>query len=116
MFFLLTILLSFNAHAARYFAEVDANDVVLRVIVAEPEFISTMTGKWIETFIDGGARKNYAGPGHKHDKTDDAFFEPAPYQSWVLDKSNYKWKAPKEKPTDAEYDWDESKQDWKKVK
>lgn len=106
-----------------YFAELDANNVVKRVIVANQSFIdSGAVGdpkNWIETHLDESKRKNYAGIGFTYDRAKDAFIPPKPYESWVLDEQKCKWKAPKEMPKvgkKVDYQWDESTQDWKKIK
>ena len=51
----------------RYFAEVDKNNVVKRVVVADSIDICSglFGGKWIETFIDA-PDKNYAGKGNSY--------------------------------------------------
>jgi hypothetical protein len=87
--------ISVGENMARYFAEIDQDGIVLRVIVAEPEFIAKQPGTWVETFLDGGSKKNYAGPGYKYEAGIDAFVEKKPYDSWVLDPTTAKWKAPK---------------------
>ena len=88
-----------------HFAEIDETNTVLRVIVAEQEFIDTGAvgdpSKWIQTSYNTRAgvhygqdgmpdsgepmRKNYAGIGYTYDATRDAFIPPKPYASWVLD-------------------------------
>src|SRR4030042_3224946 len=64
-----------------YFAELDADGIVLRVIVADRAFIdSGAVGdpeKWVQTDIDGRIRKNYAGIGYKYDPTLDVFTPPS---------------------------------------
>lgn len=83
---------------ATYFAELDKNGEVLRVLVVTQDFINT--GKlgdpknWVETKIDGSVRKNYAGKGYKYDKTLNAFIPPKPKLNWVLDPVKAQWKDP----------------------
>lgn len=103
--------------APTYFAEIDENGVVLRVLVVTQEFINT--GKlgdpknWIETTIDGS--KNYAGPGFTYDKINKVFISPKPYNSWILDQ-NFQWKAPVSKPIDGKlYKWDEETLNYKEI-
>ena len=91
-----------------YFAELDDNNMVLQVIVADRSVIAARPGTWVETAMDGSLRKNYAGIGHTYDKTRDAFISPQPYPSWVLDEATCNWKAPKPMPADGKtYSWDE---------
>lgn len=54
-------------------------------------------------------RGNYAGVGFTYNETEDIFLPPKPYNSWVLDTDNAKWKAPLDYPDDGEtYIWNES--------
>ncbi len=101
---------------ATYFAEV-INEKVKRVIVADQEFINS--GKvgdknnWVETFINGSEKYNYAGVGGTYDKDADAFINKKPFNSWILN-NDYKWKPPIKYPKDGKkYDWDESTERWK---
>jgi hypothetical protein len=98
---------------ARYFAEIDQDGTVLRVIVAEPSFVAERAGTWVETFMDGGSRKHYAGIGDKLDTVKDEFKPKIDPASWGYDKEKAKWKAPKPYPKDGNnYVWDESKSNW----
>lgn len=60
-----------------YFAEIE-NNIVTNVIVAEQDFINRLLGEWVETFLDGSKRFNYAGIGYTYDPIDDAFIPPVP--------------------------------------
>ena len=100
-----------------HFAEVDENGIVLRVIVAEQDFIdSGAVGdprRWVQTSYNGNIRKNYAGQGFTYDKARDCFIEPKPFDSWVLEEDTAKWKAPKPIPDDKiPHKWNEQKGDW----
>jgi len=110
-----------------HFAEVDSTNTVLRVIVAEQDFIdSGAVGdpkNWIQTSyntrsgqhaLDGTPfRGNYAGAGYTYDATLDAFLAPKPYASWVLDKTTFSWNAPIPQPNDTKrYEWSEEKKQW----
>lgn len=81
-----------------YFAELDSNGIVLRVIVISQENINT--GKWgdpknwVETTIDGSKRKNYASKGYNYDKTKDSFVAPKPQADAILDELTAKWIVP----------------------
>ncbi len=82
-----------------YFAELDQDGVVLRVIVADQAFIDTGAvgdpKNWIQTWPDGSKRANYAGKGYKHDESADAFIPPKPTgDDWVLDTKSYRWEEP----------------------
>lgn len=83
---------------AQYFAEIDQNNVVKRVIVADQNFIdSGVVGdpkNWVETSMDGSFRKNYAGIGYTYDDKLDAFIAPKPTENAVLDETYCKYKIP----------------------
>lgn len=113
-----------------HFAELDSNNVVLRVIVVansdtssadgtEKEYIGTafcerlLGGTWKQTSYNANFRKNYAGIGYIYDSQRDAFIPPKPYASWSLDESTCQWNAPVPMPTDEKmYLWDEDSQAW----
>ena len=109
-----------------HFAKVE-NGIVTQVIVAEQDFIDTLSDKnsWIQTSYNtfggehrnGGTplRKNYAGIGYTYDSNLDAFISPKPegYDSWSLDEDTCLWVPPIPRPTDGNlYDWDEPNQQW----
>ncbi len=113
-----------------HFAEIDSNNVVLRVIVVankdtsdangnEVESIGVafcqrlLGGNWVQTSYHGNIRKNYAGIGYTYDAAIDAFVPPQPYPSWVLNTDTAQWEAPVPYPTDGKiYTWDEATQSW----
>ena len=110
-----------------HFAEVDSTNIVLRVIVAELDFINSGAvgdpAHWIQTSYNthggvhalGGTplRKNYAGIGYTYDVSRDAFIPPKPFASWVLNETTANWDAPVPMPTDGKmYRWDESTIQW----
>ena len=105
------------AHAA----ELDANDIVLRVVVVsnayEPQVAEwceqTYGGRWVQTSYNGNFRKNFAGIGYTYNADLDAFIPPKPYPSWVLDDATCQWKAPVPMPQDGDlYEWDEAAGEW----
>ena len=116
-----------------HFAELDANNVVLRVIVVgnkdtadannvEKEHIGAafcerlFGGTWKQTSYNGNKRKNYAGIGYTYDAGRDAFIPPKPFNSWVLVESTCQWEAPVPMPTDGKmYSWNESTTSWVEV-
>jgi hypothetical protein len=104
-----------------HFAEIDNDGVVLRVLVAEQDFINSGkvgdSANWIQTSYSGSFRKNYAGKGYSYDSVRDAFIPPKPpYPSWVLDEDTCQWDAPVPLPSarlEGEmYDWDEESLAW----
>ena len=114
-----------------HFAELDSNNVVLRVIVVdnkdtadaagvEKEHIGAafcerlLGGRWVQTSYNGNKRKNYAGIGYTFDEGRDAFIPPKPFASWILNEDTCQWKAPVDMPTDGKmYSWDEATTSWK---
>ncbi len=111
-----------------HFARVTAQGIVEQVIVAEQDFIDTLSDKtsWVQTSYNtrggvhtlGGTplRKNYAGIGYKYDADRDAFIPPKPYASWILDDFTCQWQAPTPMPTDGKkYLWNEDQQNWIEV-
>ena len=117
-----------------HFAEIDENNIVKRVIVAEQDFIDSGavgdSSNWIQTSYntrggvhyapnsdepDGGIalRKNYAGIGFIYDKDRDAFYLPQPYPSWLLNEDSCQWESPIPRPDDDKrYKWNEENQSW----
>ena len=113
-----------------HFAQIDENNIVTNVIVAEQDFIDSGAvgdpSKWIQTSYNtqagehklGGTplRKNYAGIGYSYDATKDAFIPPKPFNSWVLNDTTCLWDAPVAMPTDGKlYNWDEDTTSWVEV-
>lgn len=112
-----------------HFAEIDENNVVTRVIVVddvdtadelgvETESIgqtfctALFGGNWLLTRDDGTLRYNYAGIGYIWDSEANAFYNPKPFPSWVLN-STYQWEAPVPYPEDDKmYSWDEETTAW----
>ena len=100
-----------------HFAEIDNNNIVQRVIVAEQDFINSGavgdSFRWVQTSYNNNFRKNYAGVGYKYDKTRDAFIPPKPFPSWLLDEDTCRWEAPTPMPDDGKmYVWDEDTTSW----
>ncbi len=103
-----------------HFAEIDNNNIVQRVIVAEQDFINSGavgdSFRWVQTSYNNNFRKNYAGKGYTYDKTRDAFISPQPFPSWLLDEDTCRWEAPTPMPDDGKmYKWDEDTTSWKEI-
>jgi hypothetical protein len=112
-----------------HFAELDENNIVLRVIVVandkcldqndvENESIGALfchnllDGRWVQTSYNGNIRGKYAGIGDTYDANADVFISPQPYPSWSLDE-NYDWQPPTPMPQDGiNYVWDEVNLVW----
>ena len=108
-----------------HWAEIDTNNVVLRVLVGDNNdpagdegyswLIENLGGTWIQTSINNNFRKQYAGVGYQYDEGKDIFISVKPFPSWILDE-NSDWQAPKPRPTDDKvYRWDENTTSWVEV-
>lgn len=107
-----------------HFAELDENNVVLRVIVVsnadtadangvEDESIGVahcrklLGGRWVQTSYNGNKRKNYAGIGHTYDPVRDAFIAPQPDPNYIFDEEKCGWILPETVIKGGkEYVWD----------
>lgn len=117
-----------------HFAELDENNVVLRVIVVANkdtadengveneqigiEFCQRLFGgAWKQTSYNKQFRKNYAGIGYTYDPVRDAFIPPKPeHGMWLFNEETANWERPVIMPTDGRtYNWDEATQSWIKV-
>jgi hypothetical protein len=107
-----------------HFAEIDDNNIVLRVLVGDNDypnegydwFVENLGGTWIQTSYNGNIRKNFAGTGMIYDSERDAFVAPQPFESWTLDEDTCTWTPPIPKPTDDKlYTWDEDSQTWSEI-
>ena len=120
-----------------YFAEIDDNNIVKRVIAASEENINKelwgSPDNWIQTSYntrggvhyapnshtpDGGValRKNYAGKGDTYDASKDAFIAPQPYPSWTLNEDTCQWEPPTAYSDDDKMcRWDEDNLKWKEI-
>lgn len=98
-----------------HFAQIDSNNVVTRVIVAEKNFINSgHVGDeftWIQTSYNENFRGKFAGVGDTWDPVKQVFLPPQPYPSWTLNSQN-KWEPPVAKPADSGYVWNENTQTW----
>lgn len=113
-----------------HFAQLDANNVVLQVIVVantdtadangvEKEHIGAafcerlLGGTWKQTSYNGNFRKRYAGIGYTYNEALDAFVAPKPFASWTLNNTTAEWEAPVPMPSDGKmYSWDEANTTW----
>jgi len=116
-----------------HYAELDENNVVLRVNVVHND-ITTIdgvedeqrgidfldglypdSGTWIQTSYNHNMRTRYAAIDYAYDSDADAFITPQPFPSWTLDEDTTEWEAPEPMPADADtviYVWDEDTTSW----
>lgn len=113
-----------------HFAELDKNNIVLRVVVidtkdnsdangVEKEYIGAafcerlFGGTWKQTSYNGNIRKKFAGIGDSYDENLDAFIPPKPYPSWTLNETSGEWEPPVPMPEGKYYsNWDEKTKQW----
>ena len=106
-----------------HFAEIDDNNIVLRVLVTDNNdpngdegyqwLVNRLGGTWVQTSYNNNIRKNFAGIGYTYDLQRDAFIAPKPFDSWTLDEATCRWQAPTPYPTDGfTYFWNEAELAW----
>jgi len=113
-----------------HFAELDENNVVLRVIVVGNSDTSTADGvekesigvafcerlfggRWVQTSYNGNIRKRYAGIGYTYHADLDAFISPKPHPEAILNTDIADWVSP---PSDGQsYTWNEQTKSWDEV-
>jgi hypothetical protein len=115
-----------------HFAELDENNIVLRVLVVnntdiideqgnESEqiginFLKKLFGEetnWIQTSYNNKFRGRYAGIGFVYVTDQDRFMPPQPYPSWTFNEEVYDYVSPVPCPEDGkEYYWNESAKTW----
>ena len=93
-----------------HFAEINSDNIVTNVIVAEQDFIdSGVVGdasNWIQTSYNTRGGVHYAPNSNT----------PQPYPSWVLDDDTCIWNAPTAYPDDGKwYSWDEDNTEWVEI-
>ena len=106
-----------------HWAELDQDNVVLRVLVGDNEdpngdegyqwLVDNLGGTWVKTSYNATIRKNFAGIGYTYDESLDAFVPPKPFDSWVLNEETAVWEAPVAYPSDGGmYAWNEETISW----
>ena len=109
-----------------HWAEIDENNIVLRVLVGDNDdpngdegyqwLIDNIGGSWIKTSFNGNIRKRYAGIGYLYNSELDAFIPPKPFNSWILNEDTCLWDSPIEYPKDGkEYVWNEDILNWQEI-
>jgi hypothetical protein len=127
-----------------HFAEIDENNVVLRILVVPDEqedrgqeFLAEdlgLGGIWLKTSYNtrGGIhydsetgepskdqskslRKNYASVGSLYDSEKDAFIPPKLFESWILNEESFLWQPPMPMPEEGEWIWNEELVDWEEI-
>jgi hypothetical protein len=121
-----------------HWAELDENNVVLRVTVGsneEPDegyqwLLDNLGGRWLKTSYntrfgkridpisnekldEPGFRGNYAVINGTYHEDIDAFMPPKDFPSWIIDVETYTWIPPVPKPDSGMWIWDEPTVSWK---
>ena len=83
-----------------HWAEIDENNIVLRVTVGDNNdpvgdegyqwLIDNLGGTWIKTSYNGNIRKNFAAIDYTYDQVNDAFISPKCHDEAILNNA-YKW-------------------------
>jgi len=95
-----------------YFAEIK-NNKVIRVIIAEQDYIDTLEGQWVETFTDGSQRGKYAGIDDDWDSDNNRFKPKKLYDSWIWNEQEKRYDPPSAMPLDSQlYKWNENAKRW----
>jgi|TARA_R110000824_G_scaffold10610_3_gene46598 hypothetical protein len=108
-----------------HFADLDASNIVTRVLVVNNDVILDgdgveqeqlgidfllglySTGRFVQTSYNHNFRKQYAGKGFTYDAAKNIFIQPRLFPSWSLDE-NDDWQAPENYPDDDKrYCWNE---------
>lgn len=84
-----------------HFAEIDNNNIVVRVVVTDNNdpngdegyqwLIDNLGGTWIKTSYNNNIRKNFAGIGFTYDLERDAFIPQNPGSDYILDEDSCQW-------------------------
>ena len=87
-----------------HFAEIDKNNLVIRVLVGDNNdpigdegyqwLINNLGGTWIKTSYNNNIRFNYAGIGMTYDESRDAFIAPEPEGNLGFDETTCQWIMP----------------------
>ena len=123
-----------------HYAYLDENNIVTQVIVGkdETDIVLDENGYPYDWEVYYGAkktsyntiggvhllggtpfRKNYAGIGYTYDESRDAFIEPKPHESWVLNEDTCTWEAPIQRPENIDghiWMWNEEILNWESIK
>lgn len=104
-----------------HWAEVDKDNVVLRVIVGNNDdldegykwIIDNLGGTWVKTSYNNNIRKRFAGINYTYDANRDVFIAPQPFPSWTLNEETTEWEPPVPMPQDGNfYVWVEATKEW----
>jgi len=109
-----------------HWAELDENNIVLRVVVTDNNdpagdegyswLVNNLGGRWVQTSYNGNFRKNFAGAGAIYDEELDAFLPIKRFDSWVLNRETIEWEPPIPCIEDDNfYVWSEDTKSWQQI-
>jgi hypothetical protein len=116
-------------HKMAHWAELDENNVVIRVTVGDNNdsngdegyqwLIDNLGGRWVKTSYNNNIRGIFAGPGMVYQEDQDRFIpgKPSDHPSFIWSEEDYNWVHPIAKPTedpDTLLFWDEPSLSWKR--
>lgn len=113
-----------------HWAEIDEDNVVIRVLVGDNDdpngdegykwLVDNLGGTWIKCSFntvngvhrEGGIplRWTYPGVGYVYHEAKDSFIAPQPHSGWVLD--NYTWIPPIPQPDTGAWIWNDETENW----
>jgi hypothetical protein len=81
-----------------HWAELDANNKVIRVLVGDNNFpdegeafMNSLGGTWVKTSYNGNIRKNFAAIGYTYDEVRDAFIGIQCHSTATLNEETCQW-------------------------
>tara|TARA_B100001250_G_scaffold261393_1_gene225170 strand:- start:35 stop:424 length:390 start_codon:yes stop_codon:yes gene_type:complete len=116
------------------FAELDENNVVLKVLVVHNDVTTTDgveneqdgidflndlypdSGTWVQTSWNSNMRGHFAGIGWTYNSELDIFCEPLPFPSWTHNESTGRSEPPVPEPSEGFWIWNEEEQKWDEYK
>jgi hypothetical protein len=116
-----------------HFAELDDNNIVLRVYVVHDEdtknsegqeseevgqqFLTNIFGgRWLQTSYNSTFRNKFAGITDIYDEIKDVFISASPYPSWILNEETFCWEPPIPEIEDGiKRKWNEETTSWIEV-
>lgn len=103
----------------RYFAELNSNNDVLRVLVIDPEWTDSQVTEYLAK-VSGNVwketKKGEGSAGQKYHPDIDRFLPEKPFTGWILNKDKNAWVPPKSYPQNGKtYRWDNTLADWKET-
>lgn len=92
-----------------HFAEIDENNLVIRVVTTDNEdpngdeglqwLVDTLGGTWIQTSYNARVRNKFAGIGDVYDAQRDAFIPAKPREDAIFDEDSLTWLPDPDAPT-----------------